>query len=1040
MNRHSVTGPHRPTFAAAGVLHKAWLALLLLVGLAACGRDAAPQTQTSETLTISVQALPAEVAAVTLQVVGGQTYNATPQADGTATVRLSNADAAPGTKTFIARGFDRAQDGIVLYKTVKEVTITAETSTIALLMDRISSSVSVSATNVGTNDELVIAQIAGSEARLIVGGATASGTVSGVATGREISVLVSAYDAAGTLTRQGSATLTTLSEADGSITVPLPLGEANAQAPDVPVITAPAEVTEDQSFDVLVTASDSNGGDIELETLEVNWGDGSPNSSVAVSGQTASETFSHTYTGAGSQTITVTVTNSEDLQTPASVPITVTPADSGPTDPTDPNNPVDTVIDVDRPLGDVTLVATGVATGTDQVQATVTPTQLEGQDLSFAPLDLKDEYVVELIPRGSGSWSATLELPLETEYSLVFTADGDDSNTFYFTPNADSTTQTRVFNAPGEQPITNPDPDPEPEPVQACSPRSTLPCSAIQKGTPFSLTFNGTESGLSDTGFTMVDPPSESFGGDGALVTTEATGYAPSKLTVSGGSLKIESTRGFNARALANNGNSQLNALGVGLDVTDPIVLMTSLSNLPSVGGAFEQSGLWFGLNEANFIKLVVLSRSSNAYNIQLSREINDATTSNDEVGPTATVLPGSAITFRMVLDPNTNTATGSYSTNGGTSFTEVGSLSLPASFFSGTAVSSSDNTPQSFAGVFATSRNSTTPRTFTFEDFSVEEDEVEIVEPPQLSNAVIATLNLDGVANGALQPGFFNDWLTFSRIGGGLYGGMQFHETATLRVLNTASSDTLTISDLAVSSGFSLPNGETSLSIVPGGSYDLQVRFITASGGRGIRRGALTLTSNASNQQTTTVQLAGAYMVTPEGDREVTAQEIVNAFSFTTNIGQPLRAESTSPLAGDEVRAKFWTRANTSQPIYVRQIAAFHGCCTAQDQIQIGSGSFRHKNVYGQSLLPEISDSTAPAAMTVSPTGQFDIKIAGYTTNTTGNLGVRLWPAEDRSGSPIQDTYIVIQDFVQNGCGGGSANCDYNDNMYIVTNIKPVQ
>ena len=160
--------------------------------------------------------------------------------------------------------------------------------------------------------------------------------------------------------------------------------------------------------------------------------------------------------------------------------------------------------------------------------------------------------------------------------------------------------------------------------------------------------------------------------------------------------------------------------------------------------------------------------------------------------------------------------------------------------------------------------------------------------------------------------------------------------------------------------------------------------------------------------------------------------------------------AEPESPNAGDEVRSKLWQQAG-SGPVYVRQLAAFHSCCKAQDTFEIFANgtsvaSFASDKLYGQSVLPPRSGSETQAAeLSTQVSGPFEIKVAGYSTDWTGNqknnnnLGVRLWPAK-RNGSTIPNTYIVAQDFVENGCGTSeTANCDFNDNMYLITNVSPV-
>ncbi len=308
----------------------------------------------------------------------------------------------------------------------------------------------------------------------------------------------------------------------------------------------------------------------------------------------------------------------------------------------------------------------------------------------------------------------------------------------------------------------------------------------------------------------------------------------------------------------------------------------------------------------------------------------------------------------------------------------------------------------------------------------------------PLAGSSGLVLENLDGVP--------FNDRLVFSRISGGVTTH-KVHDLVTLRLRNTSAAsikvNSLTISD---TTEFVLPNNETSLTVAAGAFYDLQVRFVESSGSRGVRLQTLTLDTNDPVQPSQTVQLAGAFMTRPEGDYEVSLQQIADAFGYKINTGQPL-LHNDAELRGDEVRSNFWKRADPAKAVYVRQLAAFHGCCSAEDTIQItgaGGGSFKHAGAYGQSLLPLKAGSSGPAEMTVNPTGTFEVKVAGYSSNVNntsnnGFLSVRFWPVKDRSGAPVPGSYFAVQDFVQNGCGSGSANCDYNDNVYLVTNIAPV-
>ena len=322
-----------------------------------------------------------------------------------------------------------------------------------------------------------------------------------------------------------------------------------------------------------------------------------------------------------------------------------------------------------------------------------------------------------------------------------------------------------------------------------------------------------------------------------------------------------------------------------------------------------------------------------------------------------------------------------------------------------------------------------------------------------------------------------FGDRLVFSRIGDisqEVFGekpetfpfiDLQCHTLNVVRLNNTSSS-TLQVSGLTItgeaSDAFRLRGNGSSFSIGAGGSVELTVEFTENTGGRGIREATLQMQVDG---QTVEVELAGIYQRAPEGSREEFLGGVVKAFGYSTDMGTNPRGEieSAEPpgdpnfagAAGDEVISQFWRPANGSEPVYIRQLAAFHSCCSSgsADDLRVVEngniiGQFKHAPVYGQSVLPPLQGSSTQAAeMTVTPSGPFELVVrGGYSTDwiggskNSGNLGVRLWPAK-RNGATIENTYIVSQDFVDQGCGTTDrANCDFNDNMYLITNVAPVE
>jgi hypothetical protein len=288
----------------------------------------------------------------------------------------------------------------------------------------------------------------------------------------------------------------------------------------------------------------------------------------------------------------------------------------------------------------------------------------------------------------------------------------------------------------------------------------------------------------------------------------------------------------------------------------------------------------------------------------------------------------------------------------------------------------------------------------------------------------------------------------------------LMFHDTGTLALENTGSMPLHLNLKISAPDDFVLPNGEATLTLEPGDPYNLTVQFVRNSGEKGVYGGILSL--QTGDGQTVEVELAGVYMNQPEGSREVFLAPLMNeAFGYTTDFGANASggisgSDANSALKGDEVRSDYWERAGSSDPVMVRQLAAFHGCCQAADIFEFfyrgnssSFASFRHDPANGQTVFPQIQNGSELAEIEVKPNRPFEMRSQNYSSDPSkgrgaGNLGLRFWPAIDRSGHTVANTYIVAQDNVFSGCGEGesdqglAANCDYNDNVYLISNIRP--
>jgi glucose/arabinose dehydrogenase/N-acetylneuraminic acid mutarotase len=238
----------------------------------------------------------------------------------------------------------------------------------------------------------------------------------------------------------------------------------------------------------------------------------------------------------------------------------------------------------------------------------------------------------------------------------------------------------------------------------SCTP---VPCSQVRVRLPYTLDWSTDHGGVKDkngvgTGFTWIDRP------------TNGTGYIPNNLQVTGGQLQVTTTRGIQAFDT----NSQDNALAVGIDAPSQVTdIRTTMVNPPSGTGNYEQAGLWFGNDEANYVKLVLLS-SPNGLKLNFFHE--EADTELDSLFSSAINLAGQSLKLALIADPTNRTIEARYSIGSGPE-TTIGSVTVSGELFSFDAAGINPEIgTRSFGGIIASHRNGASPLTYSFDDFSV--------------------------------------------------------------------------------------------------------------------------------------------------------------------------------------------------------------------------------------------------------------------------------------------------------------------------------
>jgi large repetitive protein len=266
-----------------------------------------------------------------------------------------------------------------------------------------------------------------------------------------------------------------------------------------------------------------------------------------------------------------------------------------------------------------------------------------------------------------------------------------------------------------------------------CSP---LSCSEILVEPPYQLDFASDHGKILDgagvgTGFTHLPP------------TTNGTGYMPEKLAVDTSSdvLRVTTTSGLSSREA----NSQDNALSVGIDAPSQITgLRTVLLDPPTGTGKFEQAGLWFGNDEDNYIKLVVLSTTSGTVIEALMEKAGSHTGTKRSA---VLNLTGSRVALTLRANPTDRSVEAAYQIDDGAS-QPLKTFTAPPEFFSFDAAGIDPRIgTRSFGGILASHRNGPNPLVYTFDEFSMAA-EAALPGPDGGSSGISFTSSSFGVPN----------------------------------------------------------------------------------------------------------------------------------------------------------------------------------------------------------------------------------------------------------------------------------------------------
>lgn len=268
-----------------------------------------------------------------------------------------------------------------------------------------------------------------------------------------------------------------------------------------------------------------------------------------------------------------------------------------------------------------------------------------------------------------------------------------------------------------------------------CGPYTPSACETIPV-TPapsYCLAWDSPEGGIANTGFTMLDPATNAATYNATPLVPSVPSLNPGLINVSGGTLNLSSTQGINFDTAAQTrNNSAVNNLAVAYPNVGDYRMEVDIVNLDfnNAGNNFQQTGLVWGVDENNYVKLVLMNVSGGGgttARIQFLNETGDNSAVNwapgtNTYGDTITNLDTKTITLALILDRDAGEITASYAIDGGPE-QPIGNgapttLAVPAAIMSGTDLGGVVSGAHQIAGLMTSQRNSTTQFTTRFDNF----------------------------------------------------------------------------------------------------------------------------------------------------------------------------------------------------------------------------------------------------------------------------------------------------------------------------------
>jgi hypothetical protein len=296
-------------------------------------------------------------------------------------------------------------------------------------------------------------------------------------------------------------------------------------------------------------------------------------------------------------------------------------------------------------------------------------------------------------------------------------------------------------------------------------------------------------------------------------------------------------------------------------------------------------------------------------------------------------------------------------------------------------------------------------------------------------------------------------------------------HSTAQLELMNVGSPR-LRIRHVGISGPWEIV-GKMPTSIPSHGSRTITLRFnattpppftfnqtneTTNPTEGGVYTGMLVIRTNAKTHRTRTESLAGWFQQHSENNEEPDLQSVINLISgYQTQIASghvnDLSESSGKTLYGEEINSAYWKAANARKHVVVQQLSSWHTQGDPQVLAWYTRGQTTTNKLMttaaneGQTFLPHMEGSpdTLAAAGFKPRTKRFGFKIDYEWSDDARNFSaggghhIRFYPVRDAQGNLVPNTYFMVLDYSVAGSGASAENFDFQDAVYVVSNVVPV-